>query len=511
MTPDEAGMIAATTNGGQLIVLAIMLPVTAIIMIVALGGRWLGRIVPPFLVAGLAVSAVILWQVASTGAPAVYVVGAWQPPLGIVLRADGIAAAMMAMTAIIICCAAIFAWPDFMQRSDEPEARKPIVFWTLLLAIWSALNALFISGDLFNLYVAIELVTFAAVPLVSLKGGAATLQAALRYMLFAVTGSMLYLLGAALLYGAYGTLDISMLATRVRPEPIAWIAASLMTLGLLAKTALFPLHLWLPPAHAGAPAAGSAVLSALVVKGSFFIIVRIWFDAMPALREPAAMQVLAGLGSAAVLFGSVVALRQQKLKLLIAYSTVAQIGYLFFMFPLVALQPAENIWSSLAWTGGWLQLFSHAFAKAAMFMAAGLIADSSGQTRIDRLGGTARRLPIPSLTFAIASLSLMGVPPSGGFSAKWMLLVSAVQTGQWLWSAVILAGGLIAAAYVFRVIGKLLAEPPTADAIFRPVGRLPQFIALGLAIFAMLLGAVPLQPWELLQIGRPELAGMELP
>jgi NADH:ubiquinone oxidoreductase subunit 2 (subunit N) len=105
----------------------------------------------------------------------------------------------------------------------------------------------------------------------------------------------------------------------------------------------------------------------------------------------------------------------------------------------------------------------------------------------------------------------MGVPPSGGFSAKWMLLVSAVQTGQWLWSAVILAGGLIAAAYVFRVIGKLLADPPTADAVFRPVGRLPQFIALGLAIFAMLLGAVPLQPWELLQIGRPEFAGAELP
>ncbi len=139
-------------------------------------------------------------------------------------------------------------------------------------------------------------------------GGAATLQAALRYMLFAVLGSMLYLLGTAMIYGAYGTLDISMLAGRVRPDRSPWIAASLMTLGLLAKTALFPLHLWLPPAHAGAPAAGSAVLSALVVKGSFFVIVRIWFDAMPALREPPAMQLLAGLGSAAILFGSVLAL-----------------------------------------------------------------------------------------------------------------------------------------------------------------------------------------------------------
>jgi formate hydrogenlyase subunit 3/multisubunit Na+/H+ antiporter MnhD subunit len=284
-----------------------------------------------------------------------------------------------------------------------------------------------------------------------------------------------------------------------------------MTVGLLAKTALFPLHLWLPPAHAGAPAAGSAVLSALVVKGSFFLLVRLWFDAIPALRDPAAMQLLAGMGSAAILFGSMVAFRQQKLKLLIAYSTVAQIGYLFFMFPLVTLQSSESMWTSLAWTGGWLQLYSHAFAKAAMFMAAGLIADCSGQTRIDRLGGTVRHLPLTALTFAISGLSLMGVPPSGGFTAKWMLLISAVQTGQWLWCAVILAGGLIAAAYVFRVIGKMLADPPTADAVFKPVGWWRQFTALGLAIMALLLGALPLEPLEFLQIGRPTVAIAELP
>ena len=122
----------------------------------------------------------------------------------------------------------------------------------------------------------------------------------------------------------------------MQPEPVAWIAASLMTIGLLAKTALFPLHLWLPPAHAGAPAPGSAVLSALVVKGSFFLIVRLWFDAMPGLMGFASSQMLGTLGAGAVLFGSVLALRQQRLKLLIAYSTIAQIGYLFFIFPLVA-------------------------------------------------------------------------------------------------------------------------------------------------------------------------------
>ena len=117
------------------------------------------------------------------------------------------------------------------------------------------------GGDLFNLYVALELLTFAAVPLVSLDGRAETLAAALRYLLFALFGSILYLLGAVLLYGAYGTLDLVLLSGRIHAEPVAWAAISLMTAGLLAKAALYPFHLWLPPAHAGAPAPASAILS----------------------------------------------------------------------------------------------------------------------------------------------------------------------------------------------------------------------------------------------------------
>src|SRR5262249_31480158 len=273
------------------------------------------------------------------------------------------------------------------------------------------------------------------------------------YMLFALFGSVLYLLGTVLIYGAYGTLDIALLADRVRPEPVAWIAAALMTMGLLAKTALFPFHLWLPPAHAGAPAPGSAVLSALVVKGSFFLIVRLWFDAMPGLMTVAATQLLAALGAGAILFGSILALRQQRLKLLIAYSTIAQIGYLFFLFPLgVGLAGSQA--SGAAWTGGWLQLFSHAFAKAAMFLDAGVIAEALGHDRIAELSGVARAVPISMVTFALAGLSLMGVPPSGGFVAKGLLLIAAVRAAQWWWAAIILIGGLLAGGYVLVVVGK---------------------------------------------------------
>ncbi len=499
----SAALTDATTPGGFLLVLAITLPVAGILLSLVLGGRHVERIVLIFLPGTLGVAAAICAVVWRGGHSLVYIVGGWEPPLGIALRADGISAAMMATSAIIIGATALFAREEFSQPPGLPEARAPLVFWILLLAIWSALNAVVLGDDLFNLYVALELLTFAAVPLVCLKGYPETIKAALRYMLFALFGSVLYLLGTALIYGAYGTLDIILLSGRVRPEPVAWIAASLMTMGLLAKTALFPLHLWLPPAHAGAPAPGSAVLSALVVKGSFFLIIRLWFDVMPGLLNVAAAQLLATLGAGAILLGSVLALRQLRLKLLIAYSTVAQIGYLFFIFPLAAGPAASEPWSSIAWTGGWLQLFSHAFAKAAMFMAAGLIAEALGHDRIAELGGIGRALPITIFTFGLAGLSLMGVPPSGGFVAKWLLLSATVMAGQWWWSVVMLVGGLLAGGYVFMVLGKALGSTATPLRLCAPVSRRREVVALMVALCAILLGLVPLQPAELLQVGRP--------
>jgi multicomponent Na+:H+ antiporter subunit D len=279
---------------------------------------------------------------------------------------------------------------------------------------------------------------------------------------------------------------------------MVFAAAALMIAGLAAKTALFPLHLWLPPAHAGAPAAASALLSALVVKGSFFLIVRIWFDVMPGLPGAAAGQVLGALGAAAIVVGSVVALRQARLKLMIAYSTVAQIGYLFFLFPL-ATGPA---WNGVAWTGGMLQLVAHAFAKAAMFLAAGLIGEAVGHDRIAELSGIGRAMPVTLFAFGLGGMSLMGLPPSGGFVAKALLLTAAVGEGQWWWAVVILAGGLLAAGYVFRVIAPAIA-PGRMPALRAEVSARRQGVVLALAVGALLLGFLPLRQSQLLEIGRP--------
>lgn len=491
--PPAAALSQVTTDGGYLMVLSIALPVLGILFAFTLGGRQVERLAVLFLPAGLLIAAGVVIEFARSGTTLVYVIGGWQPPLGIALRADGLAATMMAITAVVICAVGVFAGADFRTPSGSAESRSPFSFWILLLGIWSALNMVFVSGDLFTLYVALELVTFAAVPLVCLDGRAETLQAALRYLLFALIGSVLYLGGVVLLYGAYGTLDIALLSQRVQPQNVTFAAAALITVGLLAKTALFPLHIWLPPAHAGAPAAGSAVLSALVVKASFFITVRFWFDVMPGVPGYVASQLIAALGGMAIVFGSVLALRQERLKLLIAYSTLAQIGYLFLMFGLAFDLQSGRIESGVALSGGMLQAMSHATAKAAMFMAAGLIYAGLGHDRITGLGGIGRALPLSVAAFALGGIALVGVPPGGAALAKDLLLQATTETGQWWWGAVIQVGGTFTSAYLLLVLAHALMPAASPISLRVAVPRSQEIAALVLAVCSLLLG---LFPWD---------------
>lgn len=482
----------ATTTAGFLLVLSIVVPVAGVLLAFALGDRHVRQVALTVMPVGLAIAVAVLLALPRSDGLLVYLLGAWPPPLGVALRADGLSAVMLATTAIVICAVAVFAATDF--RPPAAGARAPFAFWVLLLAIWAALNTIFVGGDLFTLYVALELLTFAAVPLVSLEGRAETLQAALRYLLFALLGSVLYLLGTALLYGLYGTLDITLMSRRISAEPGALIAAALMTAGLLAKTALFPLHLWLPPAHAGAPAAASAILSGLVVKGSFFILLRLWFNVLPSLPGFAATQFLAALGAGAIVVGSVVALRQERLKLLIAYSTLAQIGYLFLMFPL-AFNASGQLESGQALAGGLLQAVSHATAKAAMFLAVGSIYVGLGHDRITGLGGAARALPLSVLAFALGGLALMGIQPGGAALAKELLLQETARTGQWWWAVVLQAGGMFTTAYVVLVLAHALAPSVQPIALTGPVPRSRDLAALILALCSLLLGLLPWEPY----------------
>lgn len=509
---------AVTTPGGLLLPLAVLVPFVGMVAGLVLGGRSAQRAAMATIVAGVAIALGIAQSMLQSGDALVYVLGGWAPPLGIALRADELSVVMMVAVAVVIGGIGLYARGDFGTPDGVREARAPLMYWLLLLAVWGSLNLVFTSGDLFTLYVALELLTFAGVPLVCLDGKGETLRSALRYLLYALAGSVFYLLGAVLIYGECGTLDVALLAQRVQPGPVTWAAAAMMTAGLLAKTALFPLHLWLPPAHAGAPPAASAVLSALVVKGSFFIVVRLWFDAMPALPGFAAAQLLAGLGAAAILVGNVVALRQARLKLLIAYSTLAQIGYLFMMFPLAFDAGTGAFVRGEVLAGGMLQAISHATAKAAMFLSAGLIYATLGHDRIAELAGAARRVPLSVLAFALGGVALTGALPSGAYLAKKLLLGAADGSGQWWWALVLQAGGLFTTGYVLLVLSHALRTPAEAPPPGARPRRSQEAAALALAACSLLLGFAdavlpgdlvksPLDPGELATLAVTFAAG----
>lgn len=434
----------------------------------------------------------------------VHAVGGWGAPLGIDLAADGLTAVMLLLTQALALPLAVYARTYFIDSSDgavDPTARaaaQPVApddyFWPLTGFLLAGMNALYLSADLFNLYITLELVGLAAVGLVAAGGGAGQLAAALRYLLVSLTASGAYLLGVALLYGSYGTVSIATLTPLIAADsPLAvGLAAGLMLTGLIAKTGLFPFHFWLPPAHGGAPAPVSALLSALVVKASFYLIVRLWLGPFAPLVTVTAAQLLGLLGACAILGGSWQAIRAQKIKSLVAWSTVAQLGYLFLIFPLLGSD-------GRALQAGGMQIAAHGLAKAAMFAAAGVLIKATGRDAIDALAGVAGRLPLTLFAFGLAGMTLMGLPPSGGFLAKWLLLQAALQQAQWGWAVVVIGGGLLTAIYVFRVLRQafLLAPEP---ATLQPMPRTLEWVAFGLATASVLLGLRGVELMRLLAV-----------
>ncbi|MGD9409352.1 MAG: proton-conducting transporter membrane subunit [Thiohalocapsa sp.] len=426
--------------------------------------------------------------------------GGWATPLGILWRADGLSAALMAMTAIVGVMVSLYAAAYFRH-----EAHERAYFWPLWLMLWAALNALFLSADLFNLYVTLELLGFSAVSLTALGGGAAALNGAIRYLLVSVLGSLSYLLGVALVYHGCGSVDIGLVAACVpdAPRPAMQVALAAMIAGLLLKTALFPFHVWLPPAHGSAPAPVSAVLSALVVKASFYLVLRLWLDVLGGGDGDGGgrwvAELLGALGAAGVVWGSVLALRQERLKLLIAYSTVAQIGYLFLAFPLALTGGA------VAWTGALYLALAHGLAKAAMFLCAGNLLRFGGHDRIAELDSAVHRLPLTLTAFALAGVSIMGLPPSGGFIGKWLLLKAAFEQERFLLATVILLGGALAAAYVFKVVGHAFT-PAERERRVRSVPPDMEWSAIFLAVAAIVLGLTLPLISPLLQVGTASAA-----
>jgi multicomponent Na+:H+ antiporter subunit D len=425
--------------------------------------------------------------------------GGWAGWLGVTLEADGLSAFLLLMVTGVGSAVTCYAAAFFPSQPGAVNLRRQgsSWFWILWLVLWSALNTLFLARNLFHLYATLEVIGLSAIGLVALADKPIALKAAWRYLLANGLGSTSLLLGMAWVYAGHETLHLPQLRD-VIPGPVMPFALAFMTAGLILKSALFPLHFWLPPAHANAPAPVSALLSALVGKGAFYLLLRLWFDLFPEAASRGGLTFLGAIGSAAVLWGSYQALRQTRLKRLVAYSTVSQVGYMFLLFPL-----SDGVSGGFtAWAGGLYFAFSHACAKAVMFLSAGNWIRAAGHDRVADLGETARAMPLTTFAFGLAAVSLIGLPPSGGFIAKWMLLNAALMDGQWWWVLVMSLGTLMAAAYFFRV----LQLPFQHVLVVTPPARLPVLLewtplVLGLITIGLGFAASPLIWW--LRVGAP--------
>ncbi|MBU0480387.1 MAG: oxidoreductase [Proteobacteria bacterium] len=456
--------------------------------------RWPGLIFS--LLASLAGGS-LAWKVMLHGAGR-YDLGGWQPPLGISLRADGPAVLMVLMTAVTGLAISIYAGGYFRSRIAGREGdRRHVIqerfFWPLWLLLWGALNGLFLSGDIFNMYITLELVALSSVGLTALSGKPASQVAAMRYLLVSLLGSLSFLLGVGFLYKVYGTLELAAIQAVISLSPPVGVAMTMISVGLMLKTALFPFHFWLPPAHANALAPVSAILSALVIKGGWYLFFRFWQGLIPLIGDSGGL-VVAALGGGAIIWGAFQAFSQQRLKMLVAYSTVAQIGYLFVVFPLLAGGGGQGA------AAPYYFAISHSCAKGAMFLAAGTIFLQMGHDRIRDLDGVRQLLPKTAFAFALGGLSLIGLPPTGGFIAKYMYLSLAVGQGRWPLLLLLVMGSGLTAAYIFRAVAHILSPKMVSGSRQAIVAPGMEWSALALALVAIILGFIASLPLAVLQV-----------
>jgi multicomponent Na+:H+ antiporter subunit D len=339
----------------------------------------------------------------------------------------------------------------FAKTSVAHEIRpeQQVLFYTSWLLCLTGLLGITITGDAFNLFVFLEISSLSSYVLISLGSDRRALTAAYQYLIMGTIGATFILIGIGLLYMVTGTLNMADLAGRL-PELTASrtvrTAFAFLTVGIGLKLALFPLHLWLPNAYAYAPSVVTAFLAATATKVAIYMLLRFMFSVFGAGFSFGAMPLptlLVLLGAAAVLSASTVAIFQHNIKRMLAYSSVAQIGYMVLGMSLA---------SSAGLTAAVLHLFNHALMKGGLFLALGCIAWRLGSVRLGDLAGLGYRMPWTMAAFVAGGLSLIGLPLTAGFISKWYLVLAALEQGWWPVVIVVVAGSLLAVVYIWRVI-----------------------------------------------------------
>jgi multicomponent Na+:H+ antiporter subunit D len=400
----------------------------------------------------------LLLEVMANG-PVSYALGGWAPPAGIEYRVDHANAFLLVLVSIMAALVTTYAPRSI---ADEIAPERQAWFYSIFLLCLTGLLGMIITGDAFNVFVFMEVSSLATYVLIAMGRDRRALVSAYQYLVIGTIGATFYVIGVGILFAMTGTLNLVDIAGRLEAiesaRPII-AALAFIGVGIGLKLALFPLHLWLPNAYAYAPSAATAFLASTATKVAVYLLLRFFFSVygvdIAFGGTPAANMVLV-LAVAAMLAPSVVAIFQANVKRMLAYSSVAQIGYIMLGIALV---------SQTGLTGGISHLFNHAVIKGALFLSVGCMVYSTGITRIEQMSGIGRTMPLTMGAFVLAGLGLIGVPGTAGFVSKWFLITGAVEQGLWWLAAVIVFSSVLAVIYVGRIVEIAWFRAPAASAV----------------------------------------------
>ena len=387
-----------------------------------------------------------------TGGPFTYNFGGWIPPIGIEYVLDPLSA-FVALTVNLVAFFVLWHSQGIMERELPGRA---VPYYSLVLLLLCGANGMIMTGDLFNLYVFLEIFSLAGYGLVGIGEKQAPV-AAFRYLIMGTVGASFYLLGVGFLYIVTGSLnmaDVRNILPLVYGNPAVTVGLAMMVIGMGIKMALFPLHSWLPDAYTYAPSTSSALIAPLGTKVAAYVIIRILFfvfDVNYVSRTLSITDLIGWLAAIGIIYGSVMAIAQSEMKRMLAYSSVAQIGYIGLGIGMA---------NTFGFIGAVLHILNHAFMKGALFLVAANLRKNSGHSDISRLDASYRKkLPWSMAAFTLAALSMVGLPPTAGFFSKWYLALAAIEKSNWIFLAVILISSLLNAVYFFRILEKVYLIP----------------------------------------------------
>ena len=399
------------------------------------------------------VSVLLLSQVLASG-PISYAIGGWAPPIGIEYRVDQVNAFVLLIVSGIAAVVLPYAKAS-VEKELSPD-RIPL-FYTALTLCMTGLLGIAITADVFNVFVFLEVSSLSAYALIAMGQDRRALTSAYQYLIMGSVGATFIVIGIGFMYAMTGTLNMADLAERLpaafntRTIPVAF---AFITVGIGLKLALFPLHLWLPNAYAYAPSSVTAFIASTATKVAVYMLLRFVFTVFGAAFAFDVMQVdriLMPLALVAIVLMSLSAIYQQNVKRLLAYSSVAQLGYMVL---------GISFASVFGVAAGVLHLFNHALMKGVLFMAMGCVAYRTGSVRIEAMAGLGKRMPFTMGAFVVGGLSLIGVPLTVGFISKWYLVRAALEQGMWPVAAVVLFGSLLALVYIWKVVEVAYFQPP---------------------------------------------------